>query len=353
MTLILSVMGEDETYFGISDIMISEPDSSETRKVTLPFRAEPHKFSHSGYRLCGACLKTFIRNRTLLQWSGSKAIAMTVVDVILQISENGNKFVDLEKYLSKFGLKSTELEQVSLIYDFYTTENVVMRYRHNCDNYEIYGHSAAVSGSGAWDFVENTQIQPLNTLTKNSLREALFVRIGKHFISEMSADDQYNFLYGGWFELTSIKDTGFLRETVAIKLWRLKKDNKIETSHGLFFSTYVRDNLFVCRIINNGTERETHLIEVPHLMTNKTVYNSNISEIKFNPSVTYHIIDVEGEDDFRVIVETYQQQSLSLSLSEMGGYELSIKKSLLEEISSIRTNARQDFEIYDLYNISQ
>jgi hypothetical protein len=292
MTLIYSRLGDG--LLTISDVLVSLPAAFGEQLVALPFHIEPLSHLSGEWALAGVRQKMILAKNALILWSGSVLIARTIIAEGLEASRGGQEFLDFPVFLEGLGLTEAELADVGIIYHFFGPEGI-LRYCHNTEMLRSGADQIAYSGSGGWDFVVDTTIEKTNT-AKASREQHVgdIYRCIVTLIREGWTKNNYDYLYGGWFEV-AFDEAGITRKIpYAIKFWSVGKRG-LRADLPLFFSFYDDDDLVVCRadVSQGRAQVGVHLIEPPHRHNPDKIKPASI---RWEPKFVCHVVLQEGTD---------------------------------------------------------
>jgi hypothetical protein len=188
--------------------------------------------------LSGLGQKTVIFGNTRIMWAGKQLDARMAIKALFDASDEGLNFIGEDEARQKFETSGVDLTNVSLIYS-YLDHKMSREWSVDC---EQIGPSLVAAGSGEWDFFRNIVLpNRANPKDENEVFEnltaATFTKIAREIFSP-----EYDFFYGGWFELTGIKDGRFKKMPIALKIWPVVDGQALSTGP-LFFSHYFDHHL--------------------------------------------------------------------------------------------------------------
>jgi hypothetical protein len=208
--------------------------------IQLPFRPKPMNADLGSRALSGFAQKTVIFGNTRVLWANSFLNARLRIKALYHESDFGEKYVSENRAREIFVDEGIDWGEDSLIYSFVSPG---VNHEWSIGSTDI-GPNLVASGSGEWDFFQNISL--LNKADPNTedevfenLTAATFIKIGREIF-----DPEYDFFYGGWFELTGIKDWRFKKMPIAIKIWPIVNGEALRTGP-LFFSHYFDHHLAI------------------------------------------------------------------------------------------------------------
>lgn len=319
MTLIFSHISPITGLFALSDILTSIPAQDEAGQVTIPFRDTPMQHSNAGHELAGTMQKSVIFGRTMVMFAGRVIVARAVIERIRELSDDGEREVDLEATVRGSGLSDAELSEVSLIYHYNPDAPHIVRTSWNCDEVDVAGSNPILSaGSGKWNFFDNlsSDIDIGENRDVNILLN-LIGRLAAHPVSELTGTDTLNFLYGGWFELTYRSAQTFKKVPYAVRFWA-KMGNVLASGGPINFGWYLGGILNVTRLQvreHNCVQRVDQRDDViPDFLGRKakfdrkwTVRPKFIIHVVFDeeqPGVAYLLTQHDHEEDYMLLEAT-------------------------------------------------
>lgn len=315
MTLIVRHCSNEYGSRTIGDLLTSLSSSTEN-PIHLPFRPRPEKVRAGDYVLSGFAQKTVIFGNSRILWAGSFLHSRTAIKKIYSATNGGQDFLSEKDARLICQKADVDLDSISLIYS-HIVDYGVQEWSINCNS---VGTNIDAVGSGEWDFFSNTELTNRGSPKDESeVFENLIVNAAAKTVREIFTPD-YDFLYGGWFEQTGIKDWQFLKLPTAIKIWPVVA-GEIQRFGPLFFSHYFDHNLAICTI--GQVETEQGVVFQPRCQLTPDLLKRDAPpadpfDIKFAPASITHVFVRDSEDG------RHQQANIRLeNFDEDMGFDVS------------------------------
>ena len=322
MSLIFAKDSSD--FVAVADIALSRPVRAENQ-VALPFHRGSLKFSSGGYELSGVAQKMTIAKNSLVMWAGSYVVAKTLLKLILEMSEGGKSLLYLKDVVQKSGLSEPEISEVSMIY-FCISDDQVVNQSLNCQTGTAAGQKVWGAGTGLWDYADNT--------TGGFDLDSLIARTVLNLASEAWSSKNYEFLYGGWFEIATISEQlRFKKLSYALKFWRKGADGVVRIDAPCVYSAYRGSDLIITTVYpgEDPLSSETYV----HLVTDFADRRS--LEVQrpppWRPDYLIHVVSRAEDNLLRFVFET-ENQSFSMKMGKTGPTRTNMSRSFLDRIAN-------------------
>lgn len=288
MTLIASLL-TSEDCLAVSDLLVSRPASPSPTAIELPLATGKVSHLADGYAPTTLVQKAVVRNRTMIQCAGSLLVCRVVIKEILKQSDDGTLQVDISNITHGLCLSDAELASISLIYWFCSPPKDITIQGFNTDS-ETDGQSLYImGGTGLWPFFHNTDLGDTTSPTeayKNFLTRAMY-----HLCSERYIPSNYDFLYGGWFEICRRHNGLPEKMRYAVMFWQQGSNNVAQLHDlnptGLYFCNYDGPDLIVSSIdFTDGKYRRRNFF-VPSLLDRQIRRHI---DLPYKPDIVFHSV---------------------------------------------------------------
>ena len=317
-------------YLALGDLVVSHPRGSDPTPMHLPLSADKVAHQAKDDEIFSLLQKLIVRNRTVLQWSGSVAVSRAICRLIMEKSGDGHDLLDLHETLQMSGLADAELSQVGLIYSYFNPQGSAKIQTHNCTDRSTDSTYLFESGNGAWPFFDvDTGTAPLSGehFIKSFITQAIY-----NLCSEKFVQLNYDFLYGGWFEFC--KTNVVLPEKIpyAIVFWQ-KSPCGVEGMHdlnfaGLTYSSYIDQYLVIVSLDAVEGQQRRRTFAVGNFLSSGVLAR----EIpQYEPAVVFHVVNNEP---FGSIYADTTPDNIKFEFEGSGVRSFKVEKELMERLSA-------------------
>lgn len=332
MTLILSLIGDDTGLFSVSDVLLSRPDS-EPPCLSLPL--QPGSSSYVGHpdSLAGLAQKmTLVSPTVMTLWSGSYPVARLLIQLIRDATKTSGSILDIRAIAEGSGLAEQELNSTALIVHQVHNGRLFVD-SFNAQTGTVANISAAWDGSGTFDFLEDTIIRAAEPHSWQVILRSLMTRIISSLVGEAVYKSNYDYLYGGWFELIVGRTLGLRKIPYAIKFWG-RRGNQLGYDAPLFFNWYKGSSLFVCSLDQHSGQSLPRIIEIPDLLSGKPWRQVRTKPI-FRPEFTFHVVMDDADRHWEIYVsDRHSDGHMNLWVNKRGAYTMKLRRSFLDLMMS-------------------
>lgn len=325
MTLIFAKGAPD--FAAVADITLSsEASGSVPKELVLPLHGGPATYTlPSGAKLVGHSQKMTIFGRTLIQWAGSYIVALTVVRKIYELSNDGNAVVDVGETIKVLSLNESEKKSFSLTYFFMNEKSEMLHQYWECRVGDHNGQIILAQGSGVWDWFEDTKA--------GVEFDDLVARSVLHVATEAWTTRNYDFLYGGWFEIAFLNDDlQFEKLQYGLKFWHCNNDGSVKIDLPTVYSSYHGHDLVITSIFpqTNGS-CHTFVNQIEDFVRRHAPELTSVPLWK--PNHLFHIVSREKDKVVRIFCEMTDDQSFWWEIGKDGPSKCNFKKQFIEMIS--------------------
>lgn len=335
MTMILTALGEETGLFVLRDILTSTPQKVRA-KVPLPLQFEALVHSAGDYSVAGFAQKlTLVSPTVLVAWAGSYVVACALIKAIKDAARP-DVALDLATIVSTAGPSEAEIERVSLIVHQVLGDHIQIHCL-NAEHGRIDGVDAAWSGSGSFDFLHDTIIERGGADSSFAeILRGLLLRAATTLAGEAISGSNYDYLYGGWFELVISRTLGLQKIPYAIKFWG-RRGNEFGFDAPLFFSWYKGSSLFVCSLDQHSDTSDVRVIEVPSLLSGKPWRRVQVRP-RFEPEFTFHVVLDDDEPQTEIHVsDRHSMGHMDVEVTKRGGYVMKVDEAFISQIMGRKT----------------
>ena len=289
MTLIISHLSPGYGQRSISDLLVSAPAAHDIG-VQLPLKDGFDRIQRGRSIVSGVMQKTVTFGSTSISWAGSLVNALLCIKHIAQRTDSGRNLFLESQFLNFLDTEGLCRSSISILY--HHTKNGRLEFWHHGAN--LYGKNIYAAGSGCWDFFDNVSFNPADGKDEfDIVHHNLISNAFSMFTREIVFPENYDYLYGGWFEFTHQHLSYFEKIPIAIKLWHVL-DGKISAHMPLFFSHYFNHDLCVMRIFPSKRVDEPSLrvspLLIPDLLGRPGASTAGPVGIKFAPRLLIHAV---------------------------------------------------------------
>lgn len=330
MTMILTAFGKETGLFALGDILTSTKRKVGA-KVPLPLQFEALVHSSGDYSVAGFAQKlTLVSPTVLIAWAGSYAVAYALIRAIRD-AVRADVPIDLATIITTVGLIDSEIERVSLIVHEVVGDQMQIQCL-NAEHGPIDGINAAWSGSGSFDFLHDTIVERGGADPSFAeILRGLLLRTAATLAGEAISGSNYDYLYGGWFELVISRTLGLQKIPYAIKFWG-RRGNEYGYDAPLFFNWYKGGSLFVCSLNQHSGTSDVRVIEVPELLSGKPWRQVRVRP-RFRPEFTFHVVMDEGQPGTEIhISDRHSIGHMDVKITKSGGYTMKVEEAFLAQI---------------------
>lgn len=250
MTLIFSAE-RDGLVLTISDLMIT--GTSATTPVTGvldPIPSNPR--AGTGYVVDYKQKAISFDARRLLLWAGDAIAAHKVAVAVGDAIRHGWSY-DLVETVGLVDLTKEQEDNLHLIFHEAVSDNFY-RQRFMCKELVLYGQTVNFMGSGDVHFFDLTQplfLDQDEDDVMNFLRPWI-IRLGTVLFDEAINKANYEFQYGGWFEVAFSDAFGLSKVPYLVKFWR--DDGERVASLPLVSTWYIDQHLCIATATTKAGE---------------------------------------------------------------------------------------------------
>lgn len=330
MTLIYASCGQGIAVMTLSDILLSKPEGSSKSKVALPTQREAIEFERGGYSIAGICQKAIIVGQSIFLWSGSRVIAEFIVRKAAEIGRNGSELLDFPAFLKSLGLSDKELSEVSVVY-IHDAPDVLQEWHLNATQVGVVPQFHVYAGSGAWDFLDDTVVSetaPSDTEPTNPVFSTL-ARVMSTVVAEALTQNSFDYLYGGWLEISWLDSKGLRKVPYAIKFWQ-RDDDRLNLDLPVFFSWYREHGLYVGRWEQREDSPECHIHIIPDPLGRGEPLKG-CPAAQWEPEIVCHVLFEKGSTKFGMYLRTNMDEVYSLKI-EGSRTVVEIEPSFLKDL---------------------
>lgn len=342
MTLIVSYHHPHTHLLAISDILTSAPleKGASPATVQLPFNEAAIQHENAGDGVAGLAQKSVIFGQTMVMWAGRAIYARVIIEAIRAASVDGVNFIEIKEIIEGCGLTQSQVEEVSLIYHYSASRDLLRRNPWRCSVMVKDGEASTLAdGSGANYFFENLSIDIKTGVPSHvAAVQAILGKLAFNPLSETNDKETLDFLYGGWFELMGQSHPSFFKTSYAVKLW--SRDSESLGSGGpLVIGWYSGHNLILTRAKkiedSNGTVR-LDLRHTPVLDFLRRDDAIAIPSQKFRPQIVINIVMDIVENRAYTNIETDPALAKLIVECGPGGVDVTEAPDLRQYLWSLR-----------------
>lgn len=335
MTMILTALGKETGLFALGDILTSTTQKVDA-KVPLPLQFEALVHSSGDYSVVGFAQKlTHVSPTVLVAWAGSYVVACTLI-LAIRDAVRADVPIDLATIVTTVGLSESEVESVSLIVHQVLGDQMQIQCL-NAEHGPIDGVNAAWSGSGSFDFLHDTIVDRGGADSSFSeILRGLLLRTAATLAGEAISGSNYDYLYGGWFELVISRTLGLQKIPYAIKFWS-RRGKEYGYDAPLFFNWYKSGSLFVCSLDQHSGTSDVRVIEVPDLLSGKPWRRVRVRP-RFKPEFTFHVVMDEDEPGTEIYIsDRHSIGHMDVKVTKSGGYIMKVEEAFIARIMDRET----------------
>lgn len=330
MTMILTAVSDEIGLFALGDILTSTTQHVGSG-LPLPLQFDALVRKSGDHSLSGFAQKlTLVTPTVLVSWAGSYAVARLLIQVIKDAAEP-DTLIDLAEVVEASGLGESEVREVSLIVHQLLGGRIDIQFL-NSEHGPIEGVQAAWSGTGSFDFLTDTLIgRGGEGAHFAEILRGLLLRVAVTLAGEAIHGSNYDYLYGGWFELVISRTLGLRKIPYAIKFWS-RRPGQYGYDAPLFFNWYKGSSLFVCSLDQHSGRSDVRVIEVPDLLTGKAWRRVKVKP-KYAPEFTFHVVLDENEPHNAIVIsDRHSIGHMDVSVTKSGNYTMKVQSGLIDHI---------------------
>jgi hypothetical protein len=169
--------------------------------------------------------------------------------------------------------------------------------------------------------------------------------------TEVFTNSNYDFLYGGWMEISTDEEGKFEKLPYAIKFWSVRGSG-VNPSLPVFFSWYKGHDLIICRgDFKGGSPEQRGVAEISihridDFLKRRRHTSRKVPKARWCPRVICHIILNEEKRTYTMLVEKDVETQFAYKVdSRTGATILNYPTSLITKIISAAKNLTTTFEI--------
>jgi hypothetical protein len=172
----------------------------------------------------------------------------------------------------------------------------------------------------------------------------LLARSVLHLAIEATSVRNYDFLYGGWFEIASLdEELTFEKIEYGIKFWHQNADGSIRLDLPTIYSSYVNDDLVLTSLFNNKRGGVDVVVnQIDDLLGRQPTVPNRIPA--WSPRYLFHIVTHAEGKKIRFFWES-DEQSFWWVISESGAERFEVKPPFLDLLIS---GSKGEYEELDI-----